>query len=153
MVWTERKRNEFWAPSFPFKLGSSISLQWEYAWMETIFCVKENFKAHEIQFAMYHSIYIIQCCCLDFGFQYALIRNNQSKKFGVEYWTLPGSNWPWRPWMGLITVMSFAHSVGWVLHIGWGNLLKGLWFFCISFASALVHFILSRLVAFFAKLI
>ena len=35
--------------------------------------------------------------CLDFGFQYALIRNNQSKKFGVEYWTLPGSNWPWRP--------------------------------------------------------
>ena len=24
--------------------------------------------------------------CLDFGFQYALIRNNRSKKFGVEYW-------------------------------------------------------------------
>ena len=24
--------------------------------------------------------------CLDFGFQYALIRNNWSKKFGVEYW-------------------------------------------------------------------
>ena len=36
--------------------------------------------------------------CLDFGFQYALIRNNQSKKFGVEYWALPGSNLPWRPW-------------------------------------------------------
>ena len=35
--------------------------------------------------------------CLDFGFQYALIRNNQSKNFGVEYWTLPGSNLPWRP--------------------------------------------------------
>ena len=35
--------------------------------------------------------------CLDFGFQYALIRNNWSKKFGVEYWTLPGSNSPWRP--------------------------------------------------------
>ena len=25
---------------------------------------------------------------LDFGFQYTLIRNNQSKKFGVEYWVL-----------------------------------------------------------------
>ena len=35
--------------------------------------------------------------CLDFGFQYALIRNNRSKNFGVEYWTLPGSNSPWRP--------------------------------------------------------
>ena len=34
--------------------------------------------------------------CLDFGFQYALIRNNQSKNFGVEYWTLPGSNLLWR---------------------------------------------------------
>ena len=35
--------------------------------------------------------------CLDFGFQYALIRNNRSKKIGVEYWALPGSNSPWRP--------------------------------------------------------
>ena len=35
--------------------------------------------------------------CLDFGFQYTLIRNNWFKKFGVEYWTLPGSNSPWRP--------------------------------------------------------
>ena len=36
--------------------------------------------------------------CLDFGFQYALIRNNRSKRFGViEYWALPGSNSPWRP--------------------------------------------------------
>ena len=26
--------------------------------------------------------------CLDFGFQYTLTRNNQSKKFGVEYWTV-----------------------------------------------------------------
>ena len=32
--------------------------------------------------------------CLDFGFQYALIRNNWSKKFGVEYWAFPGSNSP-----------------------------------------------------------
>ena len=32
--------------------------------------------------------------CLDFGFQYALIRNNRSQIFGVEYWTLPGSNSP-----------------------------------------------------------
>ena len=31
------------------------------------------------------------------GFQYAFIRNNQSKKFGIEYWALPGSNSPWRP--------------------------------------------------------
>ena len=30
--------------------------------------------------------------CLDFGFQYTLIRNNRSKNFGIEYWTLPGSN-------------------------------------------------------------
>ena len=28
--------------------------------------------------------------CLDFGFQYAFIRNNRSKRFGVEYWALPG---------------------------------------------------------------
>ena len=40
--------------------------------------------------------------CLDFGLQYALIRNNRSKNFGVEYWTLPGSNSPWRPWSGVI---------------------------------------------------
>jgi hypothetical protein len=26
--------------------------------------------------------------CLDFGFQYALKRNNPSKNFGVEYWTI-----------------------------------------------------------------
>ena len=32
--------------------------------------------------------------CLDFGFQYALIRNNQTKKFGVEYKALPDSNSP-----------------------------------------------------------
>ena len=35
--------------------------------------------------------------CLNFGFQYAFIRNNRSKKFGVEYWALPGSNSPWWP--------------------------------------------------------
>ena len=35
--------------------------------------------------------------CLNFGFQYALIRNNWSKKFGVEYWALHGSNSLWRP--------------------------------------------------------
>ena len=28
------------------------------------------------------------------------IRNNQSQKFLVEYWTLPGSNLPWRPFLG-----------------------------------------------------
>ena len=36
--------------------------------------------------------------CLDFGLQYTLIRNNWSKQIGVEYWALPGSNSPWRPW-------------------------------------------------------
>ena len=36
--------------------------------------------------------------CLDFGFQYALLGNNGSNKFGVEYWALPGSNLLWRPW-------------------------------------------------------
>jgi hypothetical protein len=36
--------------------------------------------------------------CLDFGFQYAFIRNNWSKKFGVEYRALPGLNSPWRRW-------------------------------------------------------
>ena len=35
--------------------------------------------------------------CLDFEFQYSLIRNNRSKKFGEEYWALSGSNLPWRP--------------------------------------------------------
>ena len=33
--------------------------------------------------------------CLDFGFQYALMRNNRSKK--LEYWALPGSNSLWQP--------------------------------------------------------
>ena len=33
--------------------------------------------------------------CLDFVFQYALIRNIQSNKIGVEYWALHGSNLPW----------------------------------------------------------
>ena len=33
--------------------------------------------------------------CLDSGFQYALIQNNRSKEFGVEYWVLPGSNTLW----------------------------------------------------------
>ena len=36
--------------------------------------------------------------CLYFGFQYALIRINRSKKIGVKYWALPGSNSPWRPY-------------------------------------------------------
>ena len=35
--------------------------------------------------------------CLDFEFQYDLIRNNWSNKFGIEYWALPGSNTPWHP--------------------------------------------------------
>ena len=35
--------------------------------------------------------------CLDFGFQYKITRNNQSKKFGLEYWILPDSNSLWRP--------------------------------------------------------
>jgi hypothetical protein len=37
--------------------------------------------------------------CLDFGSLYTLIRNNWTKKFGVEYWTLPSSNLLWRPYM------------------------------------------------------
>ena len=32
--------------------------------------------------------------CLDFGFQYSLIRNKRSKNFMVKYWALPGSNSP-----------------------------------------------------------
>ena len=39
----------------------------------------------------------VHIMALDFGFQYALVRNNWSKTFWVEYWTLPGSNSPWRP--------------------------------------------------------
>ena len=35
--------------------------------------------------------------CLNYGFQYALIRNNQSKKIGVKHWALSASNLPWRP--------------------------------------------------------
>ena len=35
--------------------------------------------------------------CLDFGFQYVLIRDNPSKKSWVEYWALSGSNLLWRP--------------------------------------------------------
>ena len=34
--------------------------------------------------------------CLDFGLQFALIRDNQPKKIGVEYWALPCSNLAWR---------------------------------------------------------
>ena len=44
--------------------------------------------------------------CLDFGFQHARIRNNWSKKFGVEYWALPGSNSPWRHYTALIIAMA-----------------------------------------------
>ena len=29
-------------------------------------------------------------------FEWLLIRNNLSQKFGVEYWTLPDSNSPWQ---------------------------------------------------------
>ena len=47
--------------------------------------------------------------CLDFGFQYAFIRNNRSKKFGVEYWALPGSNSPWRP---CFNIDSFLRNTG-----------------------------------------
>jgi hypothetical protein len=36
--------------------------------------------------------------CLDFRFQYALIRSNWPKTFEVEYWTLPGSNGPGMPY-------------------------------------------------------
>ena len=43
---------------------------------------------------------------LDFGFQYALIRNNRSKKIGVEYWALPGSNSPWRPCIYVLDIDS-----------------------------------------------
>ena len=32
--------------------------------------------------------------CLDFGFQYALIRNNRSKQFGAQCLALHGSNSP-----------------------------------------------------------
>ena len=35
--------------------------------------------------------------CRDFWYQYALITNIRSKKFGSGYWDLPGSNSPWRP--------------------------------------------------------
>ena len=50
--------------------------------------------------------------CLDFGFQYALIRTNRSKKFGVEYWTLPGSNSPWRPCTNLILMCNLKFKSG-----------------------------------------
>ena len=36
--------------------------------------------------------------CLDFRFQYALIRSNWPKTFEVEYWTLSGSNGPGMPY-------------------------------------------------------
>ena len=66
--------------------------------------------------------------CLDFGFQYALIRNNRSKKFGVEYWALPGSNSPWRPcnvhekedektWRNYDNSLSFNYQAGQIFHL------------------------------------
>ena len=57
--------------------------------------------------------------CLDFGFQYALIRNNRSKSFGVEYWTLPGSNLPWRPFYSI----HGSELLDWVLNMAWVNLV------------------------------
>ena len=45
--------------------------------------------------------------CLDFGFQQALIRNNRSKNFGLEYWALPGSNLSWCPQLCKICLNSF----------------------------------------------
>ena len=52
----------------------------------------------------------------------ALIRNNRSKNFGVEYWTLPGSNSPWRLWMdytALVSVLYFfkIDNLSYLLHI------------------------------------
>ena len=40
-----------------------------------------------------------------------LIRNNWSKKFAVEYWTLPGSNSPWRPWYWTEAWKIWGHSL------------------------------------------
>ena len=42
--------------------------------------------------------------CLDFGFQYDLIRNHWSKKLGVEYWALPGTNSLWRPCFSVVVI-------------------------------------------------
>jgi hypothetical protein len=53
--------------------------------------------------------------CLDFGFQYALIRN-RSKKMGVEYWALPRSNSPWRPCFR-ITFLQPYHLYQWIVNI------------------------------------
>ena len=50
--------------------------------MKTIFCVKENFKAHEIQFAMHHSIYI--CIYNTVGINPRL---RTSRDQGLKYWT------------------------------------------------------------------
>ena len=49
---------------------------------------------------------------LDFGFQYDRIRNNRSKKFGVEYWALPGSNSPWRPCEWVLLASYFHYVFG-----------------------------------------
>ena len=58
--------------------------------------------------------------CLDFGFQYALIRNNRSKNFGVEYWPLPDSNSQWRPCSyigGLLCPVTHISTLQLIIHL------------------------------------
>ena len=85
-------------------------IHWRMVTMTHLFQTKV-IKKHLISYLCFHSVVIkfigaglpgLQRQlwtgpCLDFGFQYAVIRNNRSKKFGVEYWELPGSNSPWQP--------------------------------------------------------
>ena len=62
--------------------------------------------------------------CLDFGFQYSVIRNTRSKEFGVEYWALPDSNSPWRPCTYIVT--NFYQNQIKSLKYIWLNLLSSI---------------------------
>ena len=76
--------------------------------------------------------------CLD----YTLARNNRSKYFGVEYWTLPGSNTPWRPWLYFKEVLRAGRLVfcccsngGETCSASWIWFIKRFWnweIFCLS---------------------
>ena len=86
-----------------YKICDKIWLLW------LIYVAMHSVKMFSINYQIVHHLqgrHGWQGC----GFQYALIRNNRSKKFGVEYWALPGSNSPWRPWSLMSTGLTHCIS-------------------------------------------
>ena len=59
--------------------------------------------------------------CLDFEFQYPLIRYNRSKKLGVEYWALPGSNSRGAPDLKYVVDFPVFNQIGFSRRMDFGR--------------------------------